>query len=70
MEGNKLQKMDGVKREVERSLERMGEGEDRMSRQADVMNREGNEGYAKRVKGTGSSSSERLVDILVSRETE
>lgn len=49
MEGNKLQKTDGAKREVERSLGRMntGEGEDRVSRQADVMNREGNEGYAK-----------------------
>lgn len=46
MEGNKLQKTDGAKREVERSLGRMdtGEGEDRVSRQADVMNREGNEG--------------------------
>lgn len=49
MKGNKLQKTDGAKREVERSLGRMntGEGEDRMSRQADVMNREGNEGYAR-----------------------
>lgn len=72
MEGNKLQKTDGAKREVERSLERMdmGEGEGRMSRQADVMNREGNEGYAKSKRATGSSSGGRLLEILVSRETE
>lgn len=70
MEDNKLQKTDGAKREVERSLGRMDMGEeDQMSWQADMMNREGNEGYAE-YEAQESSSSGQLVKILVSRETE
>jgi len=67
MEGNKLQKTDGAKREVERSLGRMDMGEeDQMSWQADVNPKE----MKGAQRGIESSSSRRLVKILVSRETE